>query len=215
MSTIRAPRPQSAAALDWVSQSSGDWERCWTTGLMCGPLQARVHVSPLRFPSAKHASIMNQLRIRLARTSPSQTLSLSSRTRRQFSIGGAWLRYLQRHARDAPRAAISTTSPPPAETSTPVSRLQTAFALTPAHAGEEITSRAWTRVSKVGSIALTVALIEAQSLRSHTLYLLIKRVNFLIKPRVLRSRRIAAAQPFERFLNGEFGGFSHGNHPKT
>src|SRR5712672_4838427 len=83
--------------------------------------------------------------------------------------------------------------------------------LTPAHAGEEITSPARTRVSKVGSNALAVALIEAQSLRSHTLYLLIKCANFLIKPRVLRFRRIAAAQLFERFLNGEFGGFSHGN----
>src|SRR5437879_8192005 len=61
-----------------------------------------------------------------------------------------------------------------AETSTAVSRLLTSFALTPAHAREEITSRAWTRVSKVGSIALTVALIEAQSLRSHAFYLLIK-----------------------------------------
>jgi len=60
-----------------------------------------------------------------------------------------------------------------------------------------------------------VTLVEAQSLRSHTLYLLIKCVNFLIKPRVLRSRRIAAAQLFERFLNGEFGCFSHGNYPKT
>ena len=62
---------------------------------------------------------------------------------------------------------------------------------------------------------LAVKLIEAQSLRSHTLYLLIKCVNFVIKPRVLRFRRIAAAQLFERFLNGEFGCFSHGNYPKT
>jgi hypothetical protein len=91
-------------------------------------------------------------------------------------------------------------------------KTSTAFTLT---AGEEITSRAWTRVSKVGSIALTLALIEAQSLRSHALYLLIKCINFVIEPFVLRFRRIAAAQLFERFLNGEFGGFSHGNYPKT
>jgi hypothetical protein len=61
-----------------------------------------------------------------------------------------------------------------------------------------------------GSIALTLALIEAQSLRSHALYLLIKCVSFLIEPFVLRFRRLAAAQLFECFLNGEFGGFGHG-----
>jgi len=60
-----------------------------------------------------------------------------------------------------------------------------------------------------------VALIEAQSLRSHALYLLVKCVNFLFKPRVLRSRLIAAPQLFERFLNGEFGCSSHGNNPTT
>jgi hypothetical protein len=63
-----------------------------------------------------------------------------------------------------------------------------------------------------GSIALTLVLLEAQSLRSHAFNLFIKRVNFLIEPRVLRFRRIAAAQLFERLLNGEFGGFGHG-HP--
>jgi hypothetical protein len=61
------------------------------------------------------------------------------------------------------------------------------------------------------SIALTLVPLEAQSLRSHALHLFIKCVNFLIEPRVLRFRRIAAAQLFERFLNGEFGGFGHGN----
>jgi hypothetical protein len=30
-------------------------------------------------------------------------------------------------------------------------------------------------------------------------------------PRVLRFRRVATAQLFECFLNGEFGGFSHGD----
>jgi hypothetical protein len=102
------------------------------------------------------------------------------------------------------------------ETSTPVSRLPTCL---PADAcprpGGENHKSGLGESLKVGSIALTVALIEAQSLRSHTLYLLIKCVNFLIKPRVLRSRRIAAAQLFERFLNGQFGCFSHGNNPTT
>jgi hypothetical protein len=62
-----------------------------------------------------------------------------------------------------------------------------------------------------GSTALTLVPLEAQSLRSHALHLFIKCVNFLIEPRVLRFRRLAAAQLFERFLNGEFGGFGHGN----
>jgi hypothetical protein len=99
------------------------------------------------------------------------------------------------------------------ETSTPVSRLPTCLRLPTPGGGNHKSGLG--ESLKVGSIALTVALIEAQSLRSHTLYLLIKGVNFLIKPRVLRSRRIAAAQLFERFLNGEFGCFSHGNNPAT
>jgi hypothetical protein len=65
--------------------------------------------------------------------------------------------------------------------------------------------------STIDSIALTLVLLEAQSLRSHAFNLFIKCVNFLIEPRVLRFRRIAAAQLFERLLNGEFGGFGHGN----
>jgi hypothetical protein len=102
-----------------------------------------------------------------------------------------------------------------AETSTPVSRLPTCLPGDACHAGGGNHKSGLGESLKVGSIALTVALIEAQSLRSHTLYLLIKCINFLIKPRVLRSRRIAAAQLFERFLNGEFGCFSHGNNPTT
>jgi hypothetical protein len=53
--------------------------------------------------------------------------------------------------------------------------------------------------------------IEAQPLRFHALDLLVEGVHFLIAPRILRLRRVASAQLFERFLDGEFGGFSHGN----
>jgi hypothetical protein len=63
----------------------------------------------------------------------------------------------------------------------------------------------------MGSIALTLVLLKAQSLRSHALHLFIDFVNFLIEPRIPRFRRIAAAQLFKRFLDGEFGGFSHGD----
>jgi len=54
-------------------------------------------------------------------------------------------------------------------------------------------------------------LLKAQSLRSHSLYLFVKCVHLLFKPRVFRSRRIVVAQLFEDFLNGEFGRFRHGN----
>jgi hypothetical protein len=52
--------------------------------------------------------------------------------------------------------------------------------------------------------------LQAESLRSQALYLVSKRVNFLSESRVLRFPRIGAAQFFQRFLNGEFGCFSHG-----
>ena len=58
---------------------------------------------------------------------------------------------------------------------------------------------------------LTSMLLEARSLRSPALYLLLRCVNFLIAPRVCRFRPVVAAQLFERFPNGEFGGFSHGD----
>ena len=44
------------------------------------------------------------------------------------------------------------------------------------------------------STALTLVPLETQSLRSHAFHLFIKCVNFLIEPRVLRFRRIAASQ---------------------
>jgi hypothetical protein len=98
------------------------------------------------------------------------------------------------------------------ETNTPVSRLLTnAFVLTPCARRGGNHKPSLDESSTIGSIALTLALLEAQSLRSHALHLFIKCVNFLIEPRVLRFRRIAAAQLFERLLNGEFGGFGHGN----
>ena len=46
----------------------------------------------------------------------------------------------------------------------------------------------------LGSISLMPLPIEAQSLRSHALDLLVEGVHFLIVPRVLRLRRLAAAQ---------------------
>jgi hypothetical protein len=55
----------------------------------------------------------------------------------------------------------------------------------------------------------TLMLLEAQSLRSPALYLLLNCVNFLIEPHICRFRPVIAAQLFERFPNGEFGGFSH------
>jgi hypothetical protein len=64
--------------------------------------------------------------------------------------------------------------------------------------------------STIASITLPLALIEAQSLRSHALCFLIKCVKFLSDPCLFRFRRIAS-QFFERFLNRELGGFSHGN----
>jgi hypothetical protein len=48
-------------------------------------------------------------------------------------------------------------------------------------------------------------------LGSQALYLFIKRLNFLSVSCALGFRRIGAAQFFQRFLNGEFGCFSHGN----
>jgi hypothetical protein len=110
---------------------------------------------------------------------------------------------------------MSTMSPHPAETSRPVSRLLNCLRADACARRRANHKSGLPESLKVGLVALTVALIEAQSLRSHALYLLIKCTNFLIEPRVLRFWRIAAAQRFERFLNGEFGGFSHGNYPKT
>jgi hypothetical protein len=52
--------------------------------------------------------------------------------------------------------------------------------------------------------------LQAESLRSQALYLVIKRFNFLGESRLPGFRRIGAAQFFQRFLNGEFGCFSHG-----
>jgi hypothetical protein len=64
-------------------------------------------------------------------------------------------------------------------------------------------------ISMVYLITLTLVPFEAQSLRSHALCLFIKCVHFLVKPSVLRLRSIAAAQFFERLLNGELVDFSH------
>jgi hypothetical protein len=48
-----------------------------------------------------------------------------------------------------------------------------------------------------------LVLLETPSLRSHALYLFIKCVHFFLVPGVFRFWRVAAAQLFERFLNGE------------
>src|SRR5207302_8055520 len=56
----------------------------------------------------------------------------------------------------------------------------------------------------------TLVPLQAQSLRSQALCLFLKRINFLIRSGALSFRRICAAQLFQRFLNGEFGCFSHG-----
>jgi hypothetical protein len=50
---------------------------------------------------------------------------------------------------------------------------------------------------------------ETQSLRSHSLYLFIKRVNLLFVPRGFGFPRISLAHFIERFLNGELCGFGH------
>jgi hypothetical protein len=52
--------------------------------------------------------------------------------------------------------------------------------------------------------------LQAESLGSQALYLVTKRFNFLSESRFLGFPRIGAAQFFQRFLNGEFGCFSHG-----
>lgn len=52
--------------------------------------------------------------------------------------------------------------------------------------------------------------LQAESLRSHAIYLVSKRVNFLSALRFFGFPRIGAAQLFQRFLDGEFGCFSHG-----
>jgi hypothetical protein len=51
--------------------------------------------------------------------------------------------------------------------------------------------------------------IEAQSLRSHSLYFFVKLCTFLIASRVFGFQRIAAPQLFKRFLDREFVDFSH------
>lgn len=66
---------------------------------------------------------------------------------------------------------------------------------------------------EMNSITLTTVLLKALSLCSHALYIFVECVHFLIQPRVLRFRRVAAAQLFERLLNGEFSSFSHDSAP--
>lgn len=60
-------------------------------------------------------------------------------------------------------------------------------------------------------ITLTLVSIEAESLRSHALYFFIERINSLVESSVFGFLRVAPAQFFERFLNREFGDFSHRN----
>jgi hypothetical protein len=52
--------------------------------------------------------------------------------------------------------------------------------------------------------------VQAKSLRSHALDLVIEGVHLLRAPRIPGFRRIGAAQFFQRFLDGEFWGFGHG-----
>jgi hypothetical protein len=93
----------------------------------------------------------------------------------------------------------------------PISRLLTGPSRYALHAPRRKSQVDLNKSSTTGSIALTLVLLEAQPLRFHALYLFIKCVNFLIDPRVFRFWRIAAAKLFERFLNGEFADFGHGN----
>jgi hypothetical protein len=53
--------------------------------------------------------------------------------------------------------------------------------------------------------------VQAKSLRSHALYLVIKGVHVLSVPLIPGFRRIGAAQFFQRLLDREFGCFGHGN----
>ena len=68
-------------------------------------------------------------------------------------------------------------------------------------------------VSAIVLIALTLMPFEAHSLRSHAFCFLIESIHFLLEPSVLRLPSIAAAQFFERFLNGELADFSHWTPP--
>jgi hypothetical protein len=52
--------------------------------------------------------------------------------------------------------------------------------------------------------------LQAVSLRSQALYLVIECFHFLGASRVLGFRRIGGAHLFQRFLDGEFGCFGHG-----
>jgi hypothetical protein len=51
--------------------------------------------------------------------------------------------------------------------------------------------------------------LQAQSLRSQTLYLVPKRVHFIGELRALGVWRISAAQFVQRLFDGESGYFSH------
>jgi hypothetical protein len=114
-------------------------------------------------------------------------------------------------------SAMSAVSPHPREqTWTALSATsekchKAAYALTPCAPTRRKSQVGLDESSTIDSITLGLAWCEAHSLRSHPLYILTKFVNFLIEPCVLRFRRIAPAQFLERFLNGEFGGFCHGN----
>jgi hypothetical protein len=80
-------------------------------------------------------------------------------------------------------------------------------------------------VKRLAEIALLVATSEilialsragssapprAASCRSQTLYLLVKRLIFLLEPRDLRFWHIGVTQLIEHFADGEFVYFSHG-----
>jgi hypothetical protein len=53
--------------------------------------------------------------------------------------------------------------------------------------------------------------VQAKSLRSHALYLVIKGIHVLSALRAPRFRRIGLTQFFQRFFDREFGCFGHGN----
>ena len=52
-------------------------------------------------------------------------------------------------------------------------------------------------------------MFETQPLRSHALYLFIKRFDLVVKQGVLRSLCVASTQFIERLLNGEFVDLGH------
>jgi hypothetical protein len=67
----------------------------------------------------------------------------------------------------------------------------------------------WVWQQESASISFALVPLKAQSLRSHSVDFFIERVDFLVKPLVLRFRRIVTAYFLKRVLDGQFVDFSH------